>query len=549
MTERSRRWGILPSYFGWQGDLKETPLETEQAILRAMGATRERPPRLRRPGLQPDPCAQAPNRAWGWAVQLYSLRSRQSWGVGDLADLRRFARSARRAGASVILLNPLGAQTPVLPYEASPYYTSTRRFRNVVYLRIEEIDGADGAASALAPLSAAARELNQEPLIDYDEVYRLKSQALEHLYRAAPRPPGLDAFVRRQGQALRDYSTFNAVCEVHGSAWRSWPEELRHPAGSALNEIREQLSDRVSFHGWLQFHLDRQLARAGREIGLVTDVPVGFASDGFDAWRWQDFFAPRMRVGAPPDEFFRDGQDWGLPPINPWQLGQAHWEPFVDAIRAAAHHAAGVRLDHVMGLFRLFWIPEGMNAAHGAYVRYPAAILLGLLARESRRARAFVVGEDLGLVEPGVRGHLRRRGSMSYRLLWFEGSDPAAWPRDAVAAVGTHDLPTLAGIWTLTEPEQRLHHLREKLVNMTHLPDDTGPIDVAVAAYTALARGRPRIVLASLEDALGVHERPNVPGTTNEFPNWRRALPVSLEQVETADGVVRIAQAMRDSGR
>jgi 4-alpha-glucanotransferase len=202
-----------------------------------------------------------------------------------------------------------------------------------------------------------------------------------------------------------------------------------------------------------------------------------------------------------------------------------------------------------MGLFRLFWIPDGMPAAHGAYVRYPAAILLALLAQESRRAGAFVIGEDLGLVEPTVRRHLRRRGSLSYRLLWFEGSEPDRWPREAVAAIETHDLPTVAGIWTQSEPEHRLHHLREKLVNMTHLPDDTPPIDVAVQAYDRLARGRPRMVLASLEDALGVHERPNVPGTTTQFPNWRRALPLTLDEIENADGVLRIAQSMRAAGR
>jgi len=202
-----------------------------------------------------------------------------------------------------------------------------------------------------------------------------------------------------------------------------------------------------------------------------------------------------------------------------------------------------------MGLFRLFWIPTGKVAAEGAYVRHPAAQLLSLLANESRRARAFVVGEDLGLVPPTVREHLRRRGSLSYRLLWFEGSDPARWPRDAIAAVGTHDLPTVAGIWTLREPEHRLHHLREKLVSITRLPDATPPIDVAVAVYTELARGRPRIVLASLEDALGVVERPNVPGTTTEFPNWRLALPSPLEDIERADGVNRIADVMRAAGR
>ena len=548
MSERARRWGILPSYHGWQGDLVETPPETERVILEAMGAERDRPPRLRHPQLEPDPCTPAPERAWGWAVQLYALRSRESWGVGDFADLRRFARWSRRAGASVVLLNPLGAQAPNLPYEASPYYASTRRFRNVVYLRVEDVPGAERAAPEIAPLRDAALRLNARRLIDYDEVYRLKSQALEAVFAAEPEPEGLARWARRQGKALEAFAVFNALAEEHGRAWRDWPEDVRHPGGAGLAAARERLARRVAFHRWLQFHADRQLARASREVGLITDVPVGFASDGFDAWRWQDFLAPGMRVGAPPDEFFRDGQDWGLPALNPWALGRARWEPFVDAIRGATGHAAGIRLDHVMGLFRLFWIPEGMTAAQGAYVRYPAAILLGLLARESRRARTFVIGEDLGLVEPAVRRHLHRRGALSYRLVWFEGADPAHWPHDAVGAVGTHDLPTVAGIWTLSEPEHRLHHLREKLVALTHLPDGTPPVDVAVAAYAALARGRPRIVLASLEDALGVHERPNTPGTLNST-NWRLALPESLEQIEQSDGMQRIVQSMRAAGR
>jgi 4-alpha-glucanotransferase len=501
-----------------------------------MNARTERPPKIRRPRVPDEPCAPAPERTWGWALQLYALRSRESWGVGDLADLRRFARWSRKRGASVLLVNPFGAQTPTLPYQPSPYYASTRRFRNIVYLRVEEIEGA--ARVDLDEERQAARRLNDRRIIDYDEVFRLKSQALEKVFDAAPSPQGFDAYVRRQGRPLRAFATFNWACEVHGPAWRGWPQDIGAVDG-----------ERVAYHQWLQFHLDRQLARAAREIGLITDVPVGFASDGFDAWRWRDYLAPGMRVGAPPDEFFRDGQDWGLPAFNPWRLAGAHWEPFVDAIRAAARHASGVRLDHVMGLFRLFWIPDGMTAAQGAYVKYPAPALLALLANASRRANAFVIGEDLGLVQPTVRKHLRKKESLSYRLVWFEGSEPARWPHDAVAAVGTHDLPTVAGIWTRSEPEQRLHHLRDKLVNLTHLPDDTPPVDVAVAAYRHLARGRPRIVLVSMEDALGVHERPNVPGTTNEFPNWRLALPVPLEEIEQADGVRRIVDVMKEAGR
>jgi 4-alpha-glucanotransferase len=510
---------VLPAYHGWQGDVVETPPEVETAILEAMGATADEPRRLGHPRVPNEPCSPAPDRTWGWAVQLYALRSRDSWGVGDLADLRRFARWSRQAGATCILLNPLGAQIPTLPYQPSPYYASTRRFRNVVYLRVEDVEG-ERRVDIAAERDEALR-LNAERNIDYDRVFELKVRALEKIFQAGPEPKGLRSFVAREGSALHEFAVFNAGVD-------------RLP---------------VEFHMWLQFHLDRQLARAAREIGLITDVPVGFNPDGFDAHRWGDFVARRMRVGAPPDEFFRDGQDWGLPPLNPWRLRDARWMPFVDAVRGAGRHAAGIRLDHVMGLFRLFWIPDGMTPAQGAYVRYPARQLLALLANESRRARAFVIGEDLGLVEPEVRRQLKRKGSLSYRLVWFEGSEPKKWPHDAVAAVGTHDLPTIAGIWTRSEPEQRLHHLREKLVALTHLPDDTPPIDVAVDVYRHLARGRPRIVLVSLEDAIGVNERPNVPGTTTEFPNWRLALPLAVEDIEQADGVVRIAAEMRAAGR
>jgi 4-alpha-glucanotransferase len=521
LSDRARRWGILPSYWGWDGHEVRTTPEVEDAILESMGATSDDPPPLTPPDVEDGTCAPAPERVWGWAVQLYALRSRESWGVGDLADLRRFGRWARRQGASVLLLNPLGAQLPALPYQPSPYYASSRRFRNVIYLRVEDVEGAD--AVDVEKEREAALALNGQALIDYDRVYELKSAALRRVFEAAPRPRGLASYIQREGTPLSDFARFNAARDDDGG-----PPE---------------------YHAWLQFHLDRQLRRAGRAIGLITDVPVGFAPDGFDALRWREALAPGIRVGVPPDQFFRDGQDWGLPAFDPWKLAGAGWAPFADAIRAAARHAAGVRLDHVMGLFRLYWIPNSSSAAHGAYVQYPAEMLLRTLAHESRTAGAFVIGEDLGLVEPRVREHLDAKHSLSYRLVWFEESDPEHWPHDAVGAVGTHDLPTIAGIWTLSEPEHRLHPLRQRLVALTRLPDGAPPLEVAMAVYSRLAHGRPRIVLASMEDALGLEKRPNVPGTTDEMPNWRLALPAPLEEIETGDGPLRVGELMRSAGR
>jgi 4-alpha-glucanotransferase len=548
MDERGLRWGVVPEYFSYKGERVIAGDDAVAAVLKSLGADRPSP-RAKPPDPPGGPCAPAPDRAWGWAVQLYALRSKDSWGVGDFGDLRRFARWSRRQGASVLLLNPLGAQTPTLPYQPSPYYSSSRRFLNAAYIRIEDVPGAERCAADLEPLRAAAQALNANRLIDYNQVFELKSKALKLIFRAAPKPRGLVAWTKGEGEALLDFAGFNALAETMGPAWRDWPEGLRDPNGDEVARGRAQLQERVAFNQWLQFHLDRQLEIAAAEIDLITDVPLGFAPDGFDAWRWQHLLAPDMRVGVPPDEFFPDGQDWGVPAFDPWKLRAAGCEPFVEAIRSAARHAKGVRLDHVMSLFRLFWIPDGMTASHGLYVRYPHKELLARLAQESRRANAFVIGEDLGLVEPSVRRRLRKHGALSYRLLWFEGASPGRWPRESVGAVGTHDLPTVAGIWNLTEPDHRLHRLRRPLQDVTRLPDSAAAIDVAVAAYRALSRARSRIVLAQLEDALGVEERPNVPGTTTEFPNWRLALPQSRDEIERSRGARRIATVMRRAGR
>jgi 4-alpha-glucanotransferase len=549
MGDRARGWGVQRTYVDYKGNTVDAPGRTVEAILAAIGAGRARRRSAARPEADMTVCAPPPPRAWGWAVQMYAVRSKQSWGIGDLADLRRLGRWARGEGASVLLINPLGAQPPTAHQEPCPYYSSSRRYLNALYLRVEDIPGCERVATELEPLRTAAQALNARRHIDHDEVFRLKSQAFEHVFRAAPEPRGMAGWVRAQGRALQDFATYNAIAEVHGSAWRSWPSSLRHPRGEGTSHIRHELAERVAFHEWVQFHLHEQLSKAAREISLIADVPVGFAADGFDAWRWQDLTAPGMRVGAPPDFFFPDGQDWGMPAFDPWKLRAAHFEPFVEALRSAAAHAAGLRLDHVMSLFRLFWIPDGATAAAGTYVRYDSESLLTILASESKRSNAFVIGEDLGLVQPAVRTTLRRRGAMGYRLLWFEDTPPERWPRLSVAAISTHDLPTVGGIWKLTEPDHRQHHLRKHLVEATGLPDGADVLDVAGAAYARLAQGRSRIVLASLEDALGVEERPNVPGTTSEWPNWRLALPVPLDDIESAAGPRRIAEVMARARR
>jgi 4-alpha-glucanotransferase len=480
--------------------------------------------------------------AWGWAAQLYALRSRRSWGIGDLADLRDLGRWASGLGAGALFVNPLYAPLPNVPQEASPYYPSSRRFRNPLYLRVEEVPGAEALGERLDGLAGAGRALNAERLIDRDEVYHLKMRALEELFAASGTDPDFERFRAAGGRDLEDYAVFCALSEAHGVPWHAWPAELRHPRSEAVCRFRAEGERRIRFHEWLQWLLDRQLARAGSEIGLVHDLPVGVMADGADAWAWQDVFAQGVAVGAPPDPFNRAGQDWAVPPFDPWRLRAAAYEPFIRTLRAGFAHGAGLRVDHVMGLFRLFWIPAGMGPTEGVYVRYPHADLLDILALESQRAGAFVVGEDLGTVEELVRVDMAARHILSYRLLWFEEHPPTQYRAESLAALTTHDLPTLAGIWEGSDPDQKV---RDRLLRHAGVADGRPTGDVAEAAYRALAGSPSRLLAATLEDALGVHERPNKPGTTTEWPNWSLALPLSLEELRQDPRPARLAAVLR----
>jgi 4-alpha-glucanotransferase len=485
-------------------------------------------------------------RAWGWAVQLYALRSRRSWGIGDLADLRRLADwSGATLGARAVVLNPLHAALPLVPQEPSPYFPSSRRYRNPLYLSVEEVPGAAEAGLDMERLGAAGRALNGARRIDRDAVLRLKMAALGALWTpGAAAAPGFAAFRRREGRGLEEFAVFCVLAERHGSGWRRWPAEHRHPASPAVARLAAEERERVAFHAWLQWLLDEQLARAGRAVRLVTDLAIGFDGEGADAWAWQDVLARDVTVGAPPDDFALDGQDWGLPPFVPHRLRAAGYGPFVETVRAGLRHAGGMRVDHVMGLFRLFWVPGGATARNGAYVRYPTDDLLAILALESERAGALVIGEDLGTVAPGVRERLLAERILSTRVLWFEPGPPAGYPGLSLAAVTTHDLPTVRGLWTGSDLREQeavgvepnvsgMVALRARLRELTGLPDGAPSAAVALAIHRRLAEAPSVLVTATLEDALGVAERPNLPGTTiRRRPNWSLALPETIEEIE-----------------
>ncbi|MEX0658353.1 MAG: 4-alpha-glucanotransferase [Egibacteraceae bacterium] len=516
------------------------------------------------------------DRQWGWMVQLYALRSADSWGMGDLADLGRLAaRSAAELGAGFVVANPLHAATPVLPVEPSPYYPSSRRFSNPLYLSVtdvDELDAADpGVRERVTGLTGAARDAGTPDRIDRDAVFRAKTWALELLHTVPRSPAREQAFADyrdQEGRGLVDFATFCALAERHGTPYTGWPADLRHPAAPGVEPARGELADRVAFHTWLQWLCDTQLAAAqaaaeaaGMPIGIVHDLAVGVDPGGADAWALQDDLAGSVTVGAPPDPFNRQGQDWRLPPLRPDRLAATGYAAFRDMLAGVARHAGGLRVDHVLGLFRLYWIPEGAPAAAGTYVRYPGDALLGVLALEAERAGALVVGEDLGTVEEGVRERLRAAGVLGSSVLYFErtadGGAPlpaADYPALALASVTTHDLPTAAGWWRgeavrvqaelglLDDPaaeQARAARQRDELAAMLRaeglVGHDPTVEELVVAMHAFLAAGPALLVAAALGDAVGDTRQPNLPGTTDAYPNWRLPLADADGQVVLLD--------------
>ncbi|MFJ7986830.1 4-alpha-glucanotransferase [Streptomyces sp. NPDC096351] len=514
-------------------------------------------------------------RAYGLLVQLYSLLSSRSWGMGDLGDLRELATWAGRThGAGFIQVNPLHAGVPGAPSDPSPYRPSSRRFPDPVHLRIEAIPeyallGPERREELDLILAEAAdlreRVLGKGAAIDRDAVWEVKRRALELVVAGVEPGPGRRAdfhdFLAARGRALEDHATYQALAERHGHHWRSWPEELRTPR-TAEAAVRDDpdLAARVDFHCRLAWLTDRQLAdaaaaarEAGMEIGIVHDLAVGVHPEGSDSWAQQDAFAAGMSVGAPPDAFNSRGQDWGLPPWRPDALAAAGYAPYRGLLRELLRHAGALRIDHVMGLFRLWWVPEGREPTEGTYVRHDAEAMLAVLVLEAHRAGALVIGEDLGTVEPGVRERLAARGVFGTSVLWFERDwadsgrplAPAEWRADCVATATTHDLPPTAA--RLSGDHVALRHrlgllpgdlARERAADAAEtaewlglfqrlglLPEGPGSEEAAIGAVHRFLLDTPaRMVGVWLPDAVGDRRPQNLPGTWDEYPNWRLPL-------------------------
>ncbi len=405
----------------------------------------------------------------------------------------------------------------------------------------------------LERLARAGRALNEDRRIDRDAIFRLKDRALREIWAHQPSDADFARFCQKREAELNDFAVYCALASEFGGDWRRWPLPYRAPKSPAVEAFAREHAREVGYHKWLQWLLDRQLADAVNSLTLVQDLPIGVDPGGADAWVWQDLLAHDCTVGAPPDLFNTAGQDWTIPPFVPHRLCQAGYEPFIQTIRALLRHAGGLRIDHVMGLFRLFWIPGGLGPRKGAYVRYPARDLLAIVTLESRRAGAFVVGEDLGTVEDRVREELADRRVLSFRVLWFEEKPPTGYAQNAMAAITTHDLPTVAGVWTgQDEAAQRAigidpgesTKLREHLLRLIPAMENASVAEVIEAACRLLASAPCRILSATLDDALAISERPNMPGTIDQWPNWCLALPGGIEALESSDLAHRIAHAL-----
>jgi 4-alpha-glucanotransferase len=495
-------------------------------------------------------------RIWGITAQLYAARSTRSWGMGDLSDLERLIAWATERGAGMVGLNPLHASANVGPPANSPYSPSSRRWRDPLYLDVTRLwPGPAHASDDHAALAADAAALNARDRIDRTSVWELKRPVLEAMWAGGVSDPAFDRYRAERGAGLALWGTYCALAERHGASWPSWPDDVRHPARPGIQRFAREQADRVAFWSWLQFLTEEQFVASGSADVVVTDLAVGFAPDGFDAWEWQDLLATGCRIGAPPDLLGPDGQDWGLPPFVPWKLRGQAYQPWAETLRANLRHSRGLRVDHVMGLLRLLWIPPEMTAADGAYVRWHGSEMLDIVALESHRAGAFVIGEDLGTVDPEIQDLLRERGLLSTRLLWFEDAPPEEWPHQAMAAITTHDLPTVAGVWSgidladqraahVTVPDDGDEEFRHRLRVASHRHDDAPLDQVVVESYRRLAESPCMVVTAALDDLLGAEHRPNVPGTIDEHPNWRIPLPVPIDDLSAAPLAGRIVDAI-----
>jgi 4-alpha-glucanotransferase len=530
-------------------------------------------------------------RVFALAAQLYGLRRSGGGGLGDFTALAELARRAGAAGADAVAISPVHAPFAADPRHYSPYSPSSRLQLNAWYVDPAELAGVAlaGELAARAGVAEALARLDQAPLVDWPAVVGARNALLRALHaevakgqlRHSAAADDLLAFRRRGGETLEDHARFEAIHAAqlaHGGQWhwRHWPASLRDPRAPAVADFARHHADEVDFHAFCQWLADRGLGRAqraardaGMAVGLIADLAVGTDGGGSHAWSRQHDVLVGASVGAPPDDLNARGQNWGLTTFSPRALAQHDYAPFRDMLRATLRHAGGLRIDHVLGLNRLWLIPEGAEPTQGVYLRYPLEPLLAVIASESRAARAVIVGEDLGTVPDGFRERLAQVGLMGLRVLGFEREyglyvEPSRWPAHAVATTSTHDIATVAGWWQahdlewrerLQVPaesrEQRATDRRALWNAFVHAGVASGPVpEEAAAAVDAavrfVARTPAPLAVIPLEDLAGAVEQPNLPGTIDEHPNWRRRLALPVERVLSEPAASARLAALRE---
>ena len=533
-------------------------------------------------------------RAWGYALQLHSVRSRRSWGMGDLGDLAELAAIAGHdLGAGFLVVNPLHGGSGVPPVDPSPYLPATRRYPDPIHLRIESVpEYAYAPPEIRDQVDQLGGELRKrdlsDDLIDRDQVWEGKSQALRLLYgtpRTAGRSAAYRAYLGREGRPLRRHATWLTLVQLYGPDQNRWPEALRRPDTTEVSAFADMQQAEIDFHCWLQWLLDGQLAavraacaHSGMPYGVFHDLAVGAQAGGADTWADADVYADGVTIGAPADEFNQLGQDWSSRPWRPDRLAESGYLPYRQMLAGVLRHADGLRMDHVMGLFRLWWIPTGSSPADGTYVSYDHEAMLAVLTLEAHRAGAVVIGEDLGTVEPWVRDALSDRGVFGTNVLWFERdaqgapNPPGRWRENCLAAVTTHDLPPTAALLNgahldlrdklglLTRPLEEEKELDRASVQAWYdllracglLRDGAGEQETIEALHRFLAWTPARMIGVYLPDAVGDIRPHNLPGTGGgTYPNWRLPLadssgrPVLLDELAGHPRVRSLARVLR----
>ena len=546
-------------------------------------------------------------KMWGFAAQVYSLTSNNNWGIGDFTDLDNLVIKAAEQGASTIGLNPLHPLFPGNTAHRSPYSPTSRTFLNTIYIDVTAIEYFSECKKAMTIYNSDGFQqrllaAKQSKLIDYQLTANLKYEILEllyahfveeHLQKATKQCKSFNAFRKCFGEELKNLATFDALYEHFRSlnseayGWMNWPEEYQDPKSSAVKNFQNNHALRISYFEYIQWIADQQLGNVANHakeknmpVGLYLDLAVGCDGGGADVWCNRSVYVTGGSVGAPPDATNFLGQDWGLTPINPIELTKQGYQPLVQALRSNMRHAGALRIDHVLGYMRQYWVAPGVGSEEGIYISFPFEEMLRIIALESQRAKCIVIGEDLGTTPEGFGEIMAAAGLLSYKLLSFERWEsglfkrPELYPEQSMVTVSTHDLPTLRGWWTGRDLEWRQNlslypneemgiedrtnrigdrtMLVDALKDMQLLDDESVPSStpaqmndaLAMAVQRYLAKAPSRIQLIPLEDALDILEQVNIPGTIDEHPNWLQKLPYSMDDIWSQESMLNLTEVM-----